>query len=278
MEKNKSIQAFVDLVKGKKGLKVLEVGCWMGDTTKEWAPIVHENGGEALVVDWFAGNKDTQVDPNIKFQPENKDNNYEKFLDNIGPCKDYVTVHIGDSVEMSTKIEDESMDIIFIDANHTYNGVKRDIESYLPKVKKGGILCGHDSEAVLFERTLWVYTRWGWRCLSDDTVPINAVEESLLGDVKRLIDMDGSGITIDYWAGSHPGVTKAVWDCLTSKVPRYNGTGLGRRLIAGHLTNPSLSFGPECRLYIYDNNDRLSMEIIPDLGVHGIPIWIYHNE
>jgi hypothetical protein len=35
-------------------------------------------------------------------------------------------------------------DLIFIDANHEYAEVKKDILAYLPKVRPGGILAGHD--------------------------------------------------------------------------------------------------------------------------------------
>lgn len=49
-----------------------------------------------------------------------------------------------DSVEASEGIEDESLDFVFIDADHTYEGVKRDIEAWAPKVRPGGIVSGHD--------------------------------------------------------------------------------------------------------------------------------------
>ena len=39
---------------------------------------------------------------------------------------------------------DESLDFVYIDANHAYDFVKQDIELWWPKVKKGGWLCGHD--------------------------------------------------------------------------------------------------------------------------------------
>ena len=41
-------------------------------------------------------------------------------------------------------IQYESVDFIFIDADHTYEGVKRDIGNYASKVKVGGYICGHD--------------------------------------------------------------------------------------------------------------------------------------
>lgn len=37
-------------------------------------------------------------------------------------------------------------DFIYIDGNHNYEYVKKDIELYFKKVKKGGILAGHDIE------------------------------------------------------------------------------------------------------------------------------------
>ena len=40
--------------------------------------------------------------------------------------------------------EDESLDFVFIDADHSYNGVMRDVEAWAPKVRKGGMIIGHD--------------------------------------------------------------------------------------------------------------------------------------
>jgi predicted O-methyltransferase YrrM len=40
--------------------------------------------------------------------------------------------------------EDGALDFVFIDAQHHYQGVKADIEAWTPKVRKGGIIAGHD--------------------------------------------------------------------------------------------------------------------------------------
>jgi len=40
-----------------------------------------------------------------------------------------------------------NLDFVYVDGGHDYNCVKKDIELYYPKVKKGGIFGGHDFDA-----------------------------------------------------------------------------------------------------------------------------------
>ena len=42
------------------------------------------------------------------------------------------------------RIADNSLDLVFIDANHSYEYVKKDIIKYTPKLKPNGLLTGHD--------------------------------------------------------------------------------------------------------------------------------------
>ena len=46
--------------------------------------------------------------------------------------------------EASKKFNDEFFDLVYIDASHWHKDVVEDIKSWLPKVKRGGYLSGHD--------------------------------------------------------------------------------------------------------------------------------------
>jgi len=48
------------------------------------------------------------------------------------------------SEEAAKEFEDQSLDMGFLDANHTYESAKQDIKLWTPKVKIGGLFVFHD--------------------------------------------------------------------------------------------------------------------------------------
>lgn len=50
----------------------------------------------------------------------------------------------GMSVDVSKTVEDGSLDWIYIDADHSYEGVSSDYAAWYPKVRDGGLISGHD--------------------------------------------------------------------------------------------------------------------------------------
>lgn len=48
------------------------------------------------------------------------------------------------TVSAAAHVPDESLDFAFIDADHSYEGCLADIKAWSPKIRPGGMLCGHD--------------------------------------------------------------------------------------------------------------------------------------
>jgi len=66
---------------------------------------------------------------------------YVKTLAAQYPCAKVVRLA---SVDAAERMPDESLDLVFIDADHTYEGVYKDILAWLPKVRVGGTMLFHD--------------------------------------------------------------------------------------------------------------------------------------
>jgi len=58
--------------------------------------------------------------------------------------KPFVWIRRDYSVDAADSFADETIDFIYIDADHTYEGVMADLEAWYPKVKKGGFILGDD--------------------------------------------------------------------------------------------------------------------------------------
>jgi hypothetical protein len=78
------------------------------------------------------------------FGKEWHDDNYNGMLSRIDPFKRKVNILRGLSYEMSEEIKDNELSMVYIDADHSYDGVKRDLNAFYSKVKSGGIIAGHD--------------------------------------------------------------------------------------------------------------------------------------
>jgi hypothetical protein len=72
------------------------------------------------------------------------DENYNKMLERTKDHQDIVVVLRGLTHEMAKHIPDESLGLVYIDADHSYHGCMRDLEIYYNKVVDGGIVAGHD--------------------------------------------------------------------------------------------------------------------------------------
>lgn len=119
-----------------KNKKMVEVGCYLGISTELFAEFCKEitsidlwgmdetyDGGENPKDYW----------PNIENQARQRLSNYK----NTTLIKD-------NSKNVSKTFENESLDLVYLDGNHSYIGLMDDVKNWYDKIKKGGVLSGHD--------------------------------------------------------------------------------------------------------------------------------------
>ena len=124
--------------RSQSGSKFVEVGSWKGKSSAFMAvEIANSNKNiEFYCVDNWRGS--------IEHKNIEEANLYKTFVDNMKPLENYYKIIKKNSIDAAAQFEDNSLDFVFIDASHEYEDVKKDINAWLPKVKKNGILAGHD--------------------------------------------------------------------------------------------------------------------------------------
>lgn len=120
---------------------IVEVGSWKGRSASFMAvEIINSNKKIKFdCVDTWKGSIE-----HVKYDVIIEEKLYDVFLSNIEPVRNVITPIRMTSIEASKLYDDNSLDFVFIDASHEYEDVKEDILAWLPKVKVGGILAGHD--------------------------------------------------------------------------------------------------------------------------------------
>lgn len=122
----------------------VEVGCWKGRSAAFMAVEIN-NSGKTIkfdCVDTWRGSETEephQMDSYVK-----NGNLFHKFLQNTERVKHIITPVVGESVVVAKQYEDDSLDFVFIDGDHRYECVLEDINAWLPKIKSGGVIAGHD--------------------------------------------------------------------------------------------------------------------------------------
>ena len=132
----------------KDGYHFVEVGTWKGKSAAYMAVEIINSNKEIKFdcVDTWEGSEEHLDVTSPFYEPllQHKDGLYNHFLSNIEPVKEQITPIRKPSIEACLLYEDASLNCVFIDAAHDYENVCKDIKMWLPKVKPGGLLSGHD--------------------------------------------------------------------------------------------------------------------------------------
>lgn len=121
------------------GARVVEIGCFKGRSSRCLADlgIKYQKDLRITFVDTWEGSEEHQDLEDVK-----DGSLFAQFVRNMdGIDFDFYRMP---SVDTAEEFKDESLDFVFIDAAHDYENVCADIRAWLPKVKVGGVLAGHD--------------------------------------------------------------------------------------------------------------------------------------
>lgn len=134
----------LDLV--PEGGLFVELGSWKGKSTSFMATEIANKGKKInfFTVDAFKGATNNPEPYEISSYKTDNEIVFNEFVSNTAHLTDYFSVIVEESDRASRHFVDGSVDAIFIDAGHSYEAVRDDIKSWLPKMKIGSTMSGHD--------------------------------------------------------------------------------------------------------------------------------------
>ena len=140
-----------------KDATIVEIGSWVGKSTLYMAELI-EYFLDKKVSPETKSIKFINIDPFVADVTINTIGGYEwnestagtkqaakeAFYNNIKTHKKFIETREEYSPSAAESFENESIDCVWVDALHDYDSVLKDLTAWYPKVKKGGILGGHD--------------------------------------------------------------------------------------------------------------------------------------
>jgi predicted O-methyltransferase YrrM len=142
----------------------LEIGSYLGASSSYIASSMGSSNRKLYCVDTWKNDAMT----------EGQRDTFDEFKKNVRNWLDKIVICQGTSVEVSKSI-DKTFGFVFFDADHSYEGIKSDWESWKDKINKGAIICFHD---------------YGWA---------EGVQKVVKEDIKPIAKFEGSLPNL-YWA------------------------------------------------------------------------------
>lgn len=122
-----------------------EIGVCVGDLS---ARLLERGDLLLLMVDSWEGDGAAYIskegDAIASLSQPQQDRRYEQTLRQIEFAGSRAEISRRRSLEAAPNTADHTLDFVFIDADHSYEGCSADIKAWAPKIRSGGLLSGHD--------------------------------------------------------------------------------------------------------------------------------------
>jgi cephalosporin hydroxylase len=168
------VLALASFVAGLQPRNVMEIGSASGGTFYLWCKIAAA-GGKKISVDLPGGvyGGEPNADPVVRARRDEM----------MGSWAPGVYLVAGDSHQPETRAQvhsilgDEKLDFLFIDGDHTYEGVRADYFMYRDLVRSNGYIAFHDINDSDFHRANLVGVGRFWQEIEGPKVELNARQE-----------------------------------------------------------------------------------------------------
>lgn len=126
-----------------EGFVACEVGSYLGASSSLLAAVASRRKGHLHAVDTWSN--DHMGDDPIE-------DTFARFQENTQSVRQFITSHRGLATTMKDQVPE--IDLLFIDGDHSYQGVRENLLDYGPKIKSGGLLVMHDFDYQDVQRAL----------------------------------------------------------------------------------------------------------------------------
>ncbi len=270
LQARQEIESFVKFIGDKKIKNVLEIGTDQGGTFYVWCYLAGE-GGKKISLDLPHG-----IFGCTNYDKEDRNRQMVSWSNNVSIIE-------GDShdkkyiEEIKQILNGEEIDLLFIDGDHTYNGVKKDYEMYKTLVRDEGIIAFHDIKDTEFHRQAGCFVHDFWNELEGDKKEFRD-DESNFGGIGMIVNkkisdqpnVDNSIFVIGSWADTEEKINilketigKAK-ECLGVKV-----------LLVSHRPVP-LDVQEMVDYYIYDECNPILLKADYQ-KYNSFPLWWFAN-
>jgi hypothetical protein len=131
-----------------EGGTFVELGCYKGKSTSFIGVEIHKQKRdiEFFAVDSFQGATNSTDENEVKAYVGISDIE-QTYLESIAPIGNKIQTIKSLSHEAADMFDDESVDVLFVDAGHSREAVLNDLKAWYPKMKNNSIMAGHDYTA-----------------------------------------------------------------------------------------------------------------------------------
>jgi hypothetical protein len=165
------------------GAIAVELGAWKGRSARCMGEEISASGKPIhfFAVDHWQGSQGEA--PHEQDEDVRSGRLYEVFLQNIAPVAAHVEPIRSDTVAAAERFEDGSVDFLYVDASHTYDGVLADLVAWFPKVKAGGLIAGDD-----------------WCFLTNGEPEVRAAVVDFFGSGRRRLSVEPGSAPNENWS------------------------------------------------------------------------------